>query len=114
MKPPRFPTAAALLWAVVLPATVLPAVVLPAAAKPDQTCLTPAESREAVAQHNLARPGKAQREAAAHAQAEPLRSRLCRWNTEFVYDITLLRRDGKVTHVFVKAADGMIVNTAGE
>jgi len=46
----------------------------------------------------------------AVAHADPLRSRLCRWNDEYVYEITLLRRDGKVMNVFIKAEDGSLVN----
>ena len=73
-------------------------------------CLSPAETREAILDNKLADPMSALRTAAAHARAEALRSRLCRWNEDFVYEITLLRRDGKVLHVFIKATDGSVVN----
>ena len=73
-------------------------------------CLNPAETREAVARNKFTDPAAALRSAAAVAHADPLRSRLCRWNDEYVYEITLLRRDGKVMNVFIKAEDGSLVN----
>ena len=77
------------------------------------SCLTAAESRDAVGSENLAQPGVAQREAVRHAHADPLRSRLCRWNNELIYEITLLRRDGKVLHVFIAARNGLVINIDG-
>lgn len=74
-------------------------------------CLSPAEAREAVARGGLALPAAAQRQAMAHVQAEPLRNRLCRWNNDLVYEITLLRLDGKLAHVFVAARNGLIVKS---
>jgi uncharacterized membrane protein YkoI len=47
------------------------------------------------------------RAAARKGQTEPLRSRLCRWNDRFVYEMVLLRRDGKVVRVFIDAIDGV-------
>jgi uncharacterized membrane protein YkoI len=91
---------------------LLPIVLLalsPAAADAaERTCLDAAQTRAAVAEHHLTDPGSAQRTAAQSARAEALRSRLCRWNDEYVYEITLLRRDGKVMHVNVRAADGSL------
>jgi uncharacterized membrane protein YkoI len=81
---------------------------------PRRECLNAAETREAVAAHKLASPLIVQRTAAAHASADPLRSRLCRWNDDYVYEITLLRRDGKVVRVFIKATDGVVVGARGE
>ena len=74
-----------------------------------RACLTPAETREAAFTNNFSDPVVALRTAAAHAHAEALRSRLCRWNEEFVYEITLLRRDGKVIKVLIKAVDGTLI-----
>lgn len=73
-------------------------------------CLTAAETREAVASHRLIEPFNAVKTARAQTRAEPLVSRLCRWNDEFVYEITLLRRNGKVVRVFTNAADGKAMN----
>ncbi len=68
-------------------------------------CLTPAEARTAIARHKLANALPALRSASRRAQAEPLRSRLCRMDERFVYEMTMLRRDGKVVRVFVDAQD---------
>ncbi len=76
----------------------------------DRACLNPGDAREAVTNNRFTDPASALRSAAAIAHAEPLRSRLCRWNEDYVYEITLLRRDGKVLRVFIKAEDGSLVN----
>ena len=81
------------------------------AAKPAAPhCLNPAETREALSQSKFADPAAALRSAAAVAHADPLRSRLCRLKDDFVYEITLLRRDGKVMRVLIKAEDGSLVD----
>ncbi|MFN3888965.1 MAG: PepSY domain-containing protein [Beijerinckiaceae bacterium] len=69
-------------------------------------CLPSSEARLAIARNKLANPLPALRTLARRAQAEPLRSRLCRLDERFVYEMTLLRRDGKVARVFVDAQDG--------
>ena len=80
------------------------------AAKPAAAlCLNPAETREALSQNKFADPAAALRSAAAVSHADPLRSRLCRLKGDFVYEITLLRRDGKVIRVLIKADDGSLV-----
>ncbi len=73
-------------------------------------CLNPAETREALSQHKFTDPAAALRSAAAVAHADPLRSRLCRLKEDYVYEVTLLRRDGKVMRVFIKAEDGSLVD----
>ena len=80
------------------------------AAKPAPACLSPADTRAVLSQNKFTDPAAALRSAAAVAHAEPLRSRLCRWNEDFVYEITLLRRDGKVMRVFINAEDGSLAN----
>ena len=73
-------------------------------------CLNAADACEVLARNKFTDPAAALRSAAAVAHADPLRSRLCRWNEDYVYEITLLRRDGKVMKVFIKAEDGSLVN----
>ena len=73
-------------------------------------CLNAADARDVLARNKFTDPAAALRSAAAVAHADPLRSRLCRWNEDYVYEITLLRRDGKVMNVFIKAEDGSLVN----
>ncbi len=79
------------------------------AATPTRVCLDAAQARAAVLDNKLANPVVAQRSAEKHvAGAELLRSRLCRWNEDYFYEISLLPRDGKVTQVYVRAIDGQI------
>lgn len=89
---------------------------LPVVAKAEHSggCLTVAESREALRGQKLATVAMAQGEAARRAHAEPLRGRLCRWNDELVYEIILLREDGKLTRVSVRAKDGSVVGGAAD
>lgn len=81
----------------------------PAAAQADarRTCLSAAETRESVHAHQLREPMTLLREAALQSRAEPLGARLCRWNEQFVYEMSLLRRDGRVLRVYVDAASGV-------
>ena len=81
------------------------------AGKPVRLCLNPGDTREALAKNKFTDPAAALRSAAAVAHADPLRSRLCRWNEDYVYEITLLRRDGKVMQVVIKADDGSLVTS---
>jgi hypothetical protein len=72
-------------------------------------CLSASEARTLIARHRLANPMSALRAMARRSKAEPLRSRLCRWDDRFVYEMALLRRDGKVVRVHVDARDGRTV-----
>jgi len=91
------------------------ATISAASAAPVRECLDAAQARAAVAEHKLANPVMAQRSAVKRVPgAELLRSRLCRWNEDFIYEISLLPRDGKVTEIYVRAIDGQIANKPGE
>ncbi len=73
-----------------------------------RVCFDPAETREKIVQHRLADPLRALRD--GRLQGEALRARLCRWRPdEFIYEITLLLRDGRVVHVYMNAQNGQIV-----
>ncbi len=78
---------------------------------PEHACLTAAQAREAIAMRRLAEPFRVMQTAAHHFQAEALRAKLCRRKDEFIYEISLLRRDGKVIHVSINAVNGKIVRT---
>ena len=84
----------------------------PAAAQAERVraSLSPQETRESVVLHHLREPLTLLREAARDTRAEPLNSRLCRWNEQFVYEMSLLRRDGRVLRVFVDASSGDKIN----
>jgi uncharacterized membrane protein YkoI len=79
-----------------------------------RVCLGPAEAREAIAAHRLTEPFPAMRNAASQMRAEAVGERLCRWNEEYVYEITLLRRDGRVIRLFVDAASGKPVGSTND
>ena len=81
------------------------------AGKPARFCLNPKDARDALDKNKFTDPAAALRSAAAVAHADPLRSRLCRWNEDYVYEITLLRRDGKVMQVVIKADDGSLMTS---
>lgn len=74
-----------------------------------RTCYTAAAARERVAEMKLHEPFALMRKASAFAHAEALAGKLCRWTDLDVYEITLLRPDGRVIHVFMNAATGQIV-----
>ena len=94
---------------------LLASLVHPAAARPDgdarrRTCLNPAETREHLLTRKLREPMALLREAARHTRAEPLGTRLCRWGDRLVYEMSLLRRDGKVLRVYVDAVTGASIS----
>ncbi len=74
-----------------------------------RSCYTPAETRERVVTQKLREPFELMRKAAAIAHAEALTGKLCRWREQDIYEITLLRSDGRVIHVFLNAATGAVV-----
>jgi hypothetical protein len=73
-------------------------------------CLNTPETAEMITREQLSSPALALRTASAHQRAEPLRLVLCRLDGDFVYQITLLRRDGKVLRSRVRARDGVLLN----
>ena len=71
-----------------------------------RTCVSPSESRARVAQYKLRPPFEMMRRAAALADAQALAGKLCRWADLDIYDISLLRPDGRVVHVYLDAETG--------
>lgn len=96
-----------------IPLTLL--MVLAASAAPAKgarrvwSCMNVSETREAVAAHRLIEPMRAVRSAEKSTRAEPLHSRLCQSHEMFIYELTLLRRDGKVIRLFMNAANGVFL-----
>ncbi len=74
-----------------------------------RACYSSAETRERVISQNLREPFALMRKASAFAHAEALSGKLCRWKDLDIYEITLLRPDGRVVHVFLNAATGAVV-----
>ena len=81
-----------------------PADLHAAAAKPE--CLNAAETREQVKAHKLLEPYVALKWAAQQRKAEALSAKLCVSGDDFIYVITLLHRDGRLTHVQMEAGRG--------
>ena len=77
----------------------------------ERVCLTVAQAREIIALHKLAEPFRVTTFVAHHFQAETLRVKLCRRKDEFVYEISLLQKDGRVIRVYVNPVTGKIVRT---
>ncbi len=77
-------------------------------AKP--ACLNAAETREAVKTRRLLEPFAALKFAGAQRKAEPLSAKLCRTGEDFIYEITLLLRDGRLVHVEMEAGTGKIAS----
>jgi hypothetical protein len=76
------------------------------AAKP--ACLNAAETRETVKSRHLLEPFAALKSAGAQRKAEALSAKLCRIGEDFIYEITLLHRDGRLVHVEMEAGSGKI------
>ncbi|MCI4680536.1 hypothetical protein K9U39_04025 [Rhodoblastus acidophilus] len=72
-------------------------------------CYSPAETRERVASKKLREPFEMMRKASAMTRAEALAGKLCRWNDEDIYVISLLRHDGALIRVFMNAVTGQVV-----
>jgi hypothetical protein len=72
-------------------------------------CLNAAETREEVRNHRLLEPFAALKFAAAQRKAEALSAKLCHTGDEFVYEITLLHRDGRLVHVQMEAGTGKLI-----
>jgi hypothetical protein len=73
-------------------------------------CLNAAETREAVKAHKLLEPFVALKTTASQRKAEALAARLCRSDDEFIYDVTLLHRDGHLAHVEIEAGSGKLIS----
>jgi uncharacterized membrane protein YkoI len=73
-------------------------------------CLNAAETRYEVKAHKLLEPFEALKTAAAQRKSEALSARLCRADNEFIYEITLLHRDGRLMHVEMEADSGKLIS----
>lgn len=80
----------------------------------DRVCFSTAETREKILAHGLFEPFRVMRSAANRSQADAIGVKLCRWSEELVYEMSLLRRDGRVIHVFVNAKTGLVVGPKNE
>ncbi|GJE17617.1 PepSY domain-containing protein [Methylobacterium marchantiae] len=77
---------------------------------PSESCLSPADLREAVADKRVIEPVAAIRAArTVIPRAEIQRARLCRHEDGLAYLLTALRRDGQFVHVLVDATTGRVI-----
>lgn len=81
---------------------------------PKRACLSPGETREVVAARKLSAPFMALRTAGTHAHGETIGIRLCRFNDDLMYEVTVLRRDGRVVKVLIDAIAGKIVRSLND
>ena len=77
-----------------------------AAVQPARTCYSASETREKIASAKLAEPFPLMRAQAAEHRAEAIGVKLCRVPAGLVYEIDLLRRDGRLIHTKLDAATG--------
>jgi hypothetical protein len=77
---------------------------------PKPACLPPSETREEIKARRFLEPFAVLRSAAAQFKAEALSAKLCRLGDEFVYEITLLHRDGRLVHAVMNAATGKLIS----
>jgi hypothetical protein len=81
----------------------------PGAPPGPRLCYSPSQTRERVLAEHLREPFALMRKASYLTHAEALSGRLCRWGDLDIYDITLLRPDGRVLHLYMNAATGDVV-----
>ena len=71
-----------------------------------RTCFSAAETREKIVADKLAEPFPLMRGQAAEHRAEAIGVRLCSGGDGLVYEIDLLRKDGRLIHTILDAATG--------
>ena len=72
-------------------------------------CFNPAEAREMIAVHRLVDPVRALR--SGRQQGDALSAKLCRWwFDEFVYEVNVLRHDGRILRLYMNAQNGEAVS----
>jgi hypothetical protein len=69
-------------------------------------CFTMAQARSKMGAQKLADPFRCMRDVALRLQGEPLGARLCQLGEELIYEISLLRRDGRIVKILVDAFSG--------
>lgn len=77
-----------------------------------RTCYTAAETRDQIRAHGLSDPFRVLRNAAGSMQAEAIGVKLCCWSEDLIYELSLLRREGQVVHIFIDARTGAVIDRA--
>jgi hypothetical protein len=73
-------------------------------------CLPQNETREEIKERHFLEPYAVLKSAAAQFKAEALSAKLCHLGDEFVYEITLLPRDGRLVHAVMSASTGKLIS----
>lgn len=72
-------------------------------------CMAPSQAHDVLIDQKLIAPFRALGEAARGGQGDAVGVQLCRVGELYVYDITLLQRDGRVSHALINARKGGLV-----
>ena len=72
-------------------------------------CLPPNETREEIKARHFLEPFAVLKSASAQFKAEALSAKLCHLGDEFVYEITLLQRGGRLVHAVMSATSGKVL-----
>ena len=80
----------------------------------DNVCFSPRETRVKVAQLGLVEPLRLLKSSAGRLQAEVVGAKLCRQHDEWIYEVSLLRRDGHIVHLRLNATSGLTIGPHGE
>jgi hypothetical protein len=72
-------------------------------------CMPPSRAREVLIAERFVAPFRALGVAAAGQPGDPVGLQLCLYGDVFVYDVTVLRRDGRVSHTLVDAHTGAVL-----
>lgn len=72
-------------------------------------CMSPAQARDVLIAQKFVAPFRALGEASRAIGGETVGLQLCLSGDAFVYDVTVLKRDGRVSHVLVDAHSGAIM-----
>jgi uncharacterized membrane protein YkoI len=92
-------------------AMLLPVMLLPSSADETIRCLNKEQRRAVIAAGQVIGLPAAIRVARARRGGEVINARLCRGPNGFVYLLTLLARDGKVTRTTVDATNGTVIGS---
>lgn len=74
--------------------------------RPTIECYSTSQTRDAIFAHKLAEPFGMMRAAGNQMQGDPIGARLCKIHDEFIYEVSLLRRDGRIMKILVDATTG--------
>lgn len=74
-----------------------------------RACMSPEQAHEVLIQQKFIAPFRALREAAHAGQGDAVGVELCKQGETYVYDVTVLQRDGHVGHSLVNARTGSLI-----